>query len=97
MEQQIPRKEDLKDISDAVCMFIDHGLFLSQALRLAQDFKKVYVYTPWESGFPSMTSLIGTGYDEIEVVLSPFPYIDECDVFVFPDVNHGPLQQYLVD
>jgi hypothetical protein len=97
MAQPIPRKEDLKPISEAVCMFVDHGLFISQALRLAQDFKKVYVYTPWESGFPSMTSLIGTGYDEIEVVLSPFPYIDEVDVWVFPDVNHGPLQQYLAD
>jgi len=97
MTKEIPRKEDLKDISDAVCMFVDHGLFISQALRLAQDFKKVYVYTPWESGFPNMTSLIGTGYDEIEVVLSPFPYMDEVDVWVFPDVNHGPLQQYLAD
>ena len=97
MAQPIPRKEDLKPISEAVCMFVDHGLFISQALRLAQDLKKVYVYTPWESGFPSMTSLIGTGYDEIEVVLSPFPYIDEVDVWVFPDVNHGPLQQYLAD
>jgi hypothetical protein len=98
MAQPIPRKEDLKPISEAVCMFVDHGLFISQALRLAQDFKKVYVYTPWETAFPRLTSQVGLGYDELELVDSIFgPWFDSIDVFVFPDINSGHLQQYLVD
>ena len=98
MATEIPRKEDLKDISDAVCMFVDHGLFISQALRLAQDFKKVYVYTPWETAFPKLTSQVGLGYEELELVDSIFgPWFDSVDVFVFPDINSGHLQQYLAD
>jgi len=98
MPQDIPRIQDLKPIGEATCMFIDHGLFISQALRLAQDFKKVYVYTPWETAFPKMTSQVGLGYEELELVDSIFgPWFDEVDAFVFPDINSGHLQQYLAD
>jgi hypothetical protein len=98
MPQDIPRIQDLKPIGEATCMFVDHGLFISQALRLAQDFKKVYVYTPWETAFPKMTSQVGLGYEEIELVDSIFgPWFSEVDVFVFPDINSGHLQQYLAD
>lgn len=91
-------KSSLKNPSEVTALFIDHGLFISQALRLAQTFKKVYCYTPWETAFPKMTSMIGYGYDELEIVDSIFgPHFDEIDIFVFPDINHGPLQQYLVD
>jgi len=91
-------KSSLKNPSEVTALFIDHGLFISQALRLAQTFKKVYCYTPWETAFPKMTSMIGYGYDELELVDSIFgPHFDEIDIFIFPDINSGPLQQYLVD
>jgi hypothetical protein len=38
---------------------------------------------------------IGEGIDEIERVPSIWPHIDEVDLFVFPDVYEGALQDYL--
>lgn len=89
----------IKDPSDVVCLVYDNGLFLEQALKLAQTFKKVYYYVPWESAFPKMnTGLIGFGYDQIELVDSVFgEHFDEIDLFHFPDLNSGPLQQHLVN
>lgn len=89
----------IKDPSDVTCLVYDNGLFLEQALKLAETYKKVYYHVPWESAFPKMqTGLIGHGYPNIELVDSPFgKHFKEIDLFHFPDLNSGPIQQHLVD
>lgn len=84
------------NLSDITCCVVDHGLFVEIARALGKVYKKVYYYTPWESAFPKMqTGEIGRGIQEIELLDSPFKKLDEIDLFVFPDVNHGAMQDHL--
>lgn len=79
-----------------VCV-VDMGLFLEIARVLGRACKRVYYYVPWEARFPKLNeAAIGYGVEEIVLADSPFSVIDECDLFVFPDVYHGPLQRFLV-
>lgn len=93
-------KKTIKDPKDVVCHVFDQGLFFEIAVTLAKTFKKVYYTVPWESAFPKLNlSKIGYGFEDegVEVVDSLFgPSYDSVDVFVFPDLNHGPLQEHLV-
>jgi len=88
----------MKQTNQVTALVIDNGLFVELALRLARDFKKVYYTVPWVSAFPKMNNgMIGTGFDAIEVVTDVFgEHFDEIDLFIFPDVYHGPLQEHLV-
>jgi hypothetical protein len=88
----------MSEISSKSILVVDNGLFCSLAVRLAQDFGKVYYCCPsWVDAFPKMNkAMIGHGYDEIEVVDDVFgPHFDEIDLFVFPDVYFGELQVWL--
>lgn len=86
----------MKDTRDVVACVVDHGLFVELALRLARDFKRVYYYTPWEKGFPMLNDcIVGDGFAEIIRVESPFAVLNDTDLFVFPDIQHAPLQLHL--
>ena len=88
----------IKEPKDVTCLVYDNGLFIEQARKFAKTFKRVLYYCPWESAFPKMNNgMIGFGYPEIELVDSIFgPHFDEIDLFHFPDLNAGPLQEHLV-
>jgi hypothetical protein len=75
----------------------DHGLFLDAlAVPLAKDFGRVLFHVPWQNGYPrSNAPTIGTGIPGIERVLNPWAYYDEIDLWVFPDVYEGDLQEFL--
>jgi hypothetical protein len=74
----------------------DNGLFIEIAIRLAKDFGRVLYYMPWSNGYPKSNALlVGRGVPGIERIDSIWPYIDEADVFVFPDIYDGALQVYL--
>jgi hypothetical protein len=82
--------------SKTVCV-VDNGLFLEVAVTLARDFGKVLYYMPWQSGYPkSNVLLVGHGIPGITRIDSFWPVIDDIDLFVFPDVYDGPLQEHLV-
>src|SRR5215831_14647355 len=89
-----------KKYADRTALVFDHGLFIDAiALPLAKDFGRVLVHVPWQNGYPrSNAPTIGTGIDGIERVLQPWApdYFDAIDLFVFPDVYEGDLQEYLV-
>ena len=75
----------------------DHGLFVEIARTLSKSFGRVLYYSPWETSAPkSNVRCVGEGIDEIERVASIWPHVDEVDLFVFPDVFEGALQEYLV-
>jgi hypothetical protein len=77
-------------------LIYDHGTFVSVAERLAKDFGKVYYYSPWKSSFPQKKfTLIGDGIKGVERVNNYFDYINDVDLFVFPDLIDGDLQLHL--
>jgi hypothetical protein len=83
--------------SKSVCI-VDNGLFAELARTLSRSFGKVYYTSPWVADFPSSAKTeIGEGFPEYERVKDIWSIIDEVDLFVFPDLHNGPLQEYLAD
>lgn len=91
------KESALKSSKDVTCMVVDYGLFVEVARVLGRTFKKVYVCNPsWPSPFPKMNQgMIGYGFPEIEVCLSPYDHYDEVDLYVFLDVGLGAMQDHL--
>lgn len=81
----------------SVCV-VDNGIFSELATTLSQSFGKTYYTSPWVSAFPSSTQTeIGEGFPDFERVSDIWEIADDVDLFVFPDLFQGPLQQYLED
>jgi hypothetical protein len=81
-------------------LIYDNGLFVEWASLLAKDFSTVYYYTPWESSFPKSNSLlIGEGMPGVTRVKSIWEreVFDTTDLWIFPDIYSGELQQHLAD
>jgi hypothetical protein len=77
---------------------VDTGIFLHVARRLARDYKRVYYWTPWETPFPKLKdAVLGDGYEDIITPESIEEVVDECDLFVFPDIGYADLQVSLVE
>ncbi len=84
------------DLSTKTVMVIENGLFVEIAKTLSKSFKRVLYYCRWEGAFPrSNQYVIGQGIEGIERVYNIFEYIDEVDLFVFPDIYDGQLQLHL--
>ena len=84
------------DLSSKTIMIHDYGLFASWALKLRQDFGRVLYYCPFKSGFPkSQQYAIGTGLEGVERVADFWDHLKEVDIFMFPDVYDGDLQEHL--
>lgn len=86
----------MKDLSKLCACVVDGGLFADFATRLAVDFGKVYLYVPWEINPTSNQLMIGQGLENVIKVDNWVSILDEVDLWVFPDVNYGPLQEHLV-
>lgn len=86
----------MSNYQNKTCCIVDNGLFVSLAQTLAPHFGKVLYYSPWERSFPrSNEVLIGVGIPGVTRIESIWPVLDDVDLFVFPDIFHGPLQVYL--
>jgi predicted RNase H-like HicB family nuclease len=85
------------NLSDKKVIVVDGGgLFSPLAERLAKDFEKVGYFVEWQSSFPDGKDLVvGTGIEGVERVKYLWDVIDDYDLFVFPDVWQGDLQEYL--
>lgn len=82
--------------SDASLLVIDHGLFLSLAIKLIPDFKRVLYYSPWEKGFPILNDcVIGDGFEGIQRVEDIWDEMADIDIVMFPDLQHSGLQKHL--
>lgn len=88
-------KQDYK--TKSVCV-VDLGLFVELAVTLTKWFGKVYYFMPWQaSAFPKSNSLlVGTGLPGLHIVRYLWDIVDDVDLFVFPDVYLGDLQEELV-
>lgn len=83
----------MKALSQITAMVIDHGLFLPLALKLAESYKRVLYWTPFEKGFPLLNDcIIGDGFENLERVDDIWKFKDETDIWVCPDIQHSGLQ-----
>jgi hypothetical protein len=87
----------MKEIRDITACVVDHGLFLPVAQKLAEQFKKVYWWSPSERTMPRLSEgLVGRGFENLERVFDIWGVKSECDLFVFPDVGFAGLQRELI-
>jgi hypothetical protein len=85
------------DLKRKTALIWDNGLFAEFAVTLAKDFGRVLYFSSWVNGYPkSNAKMIGFGIPKVERVDEPWSHLDEVDLFVFPDVYEGGLQEYLV-
>lgn len=85
------------NLKDKTVCFVDNGLFTSFARTVGKAFKKAYYYTPWQEQFPTSRRVrVGDGFPELEKVKYPLSIADQIDLWVFNDVFHADLQDYLV-
>jgi hypothetical protein len=93
---EIPINERV-NLKTKTAIVVDNGLFLEIARTLAKDFKKVYYYMPWKNGFPKSNQyIVGEGIDGIERIHDFWDYKDEADIFIFPDIYDGDMQEELL-
>jgi len=83
----------MKEPSDITACFVDHGLFLPLALKLAKTYKRVLYHTPWEKDFPLLNDcVIGDGFENLERCNDIWKVKNDVDVWIFPDIQHSGLQ-----
>ena len=90
--------EELReDLSTKTAMVVDSGLFVELSKTLSSSFKKVYYFMDWVSAFPKSNQyIVGHGIEGVERIDYMWDYFDDIDIFIFPDVYFGDLQEYLV-
>lgn len=88
----------MTDFKSKTVLVWDNGLFCELAVTLSKQFGRVLYFSPWCNGYPTSKGLlIGQGVKGIERIVEPWSYIDQVDLFVFPDVYEGTLQEYLAN
>jgi hypothetical protein len=76
---------------------VDNGCFSELATTLSYSFGKVYYNSPWVADYPtSYHTELGEGFPEFERINDIWEIIDDVDLFIFPELHQGPLQEYLV-
>lgn len=91
-------KKPTKKVSEATVCVVDYGTFICLAEKLSETFKKVYYYTPTSQEYYSIADLVkADGLENVERVHDIFEphFMEEIDLFVFPDIGYGGLQKYL--
>lgn len=83
-------------MNEITACVVDHGLFLPVAVKLAEQYKHVYYWSPWERDFPTVKEgMIGTGFDNMTRVGCIWDVKEKCDLFVFPDIGFAGMQSEL--
>lgn len=83
----------MKEASDIVACVVDHGIFLPVAEKLAQQYKHVYYWSPWDKAYPTVRDwMIGEGFENLTRVESVWDVKKDCDLFVFPDIGFSGMQ-----
>lgn len=88
----------MKEVKDLTVLIADTGLFLPMAQRMAEEAKRVIVWSSDQRSFPSLRQgIIGDGFDRIERVWDFWPLLKEIDLACFPDIGHSGLQAHLIE
>ena len=88
----------MTDFSSKTVCVVDNGIFCDVATTLAQSFGRTLLHIPVPSTMPTSAQLrVGEGLEGVTKIDSLWPHIRDIDLFVFPDLYSGALQQYLSD
>jgi hypothetical protein len=83
-------------MNNRTVLVYDNGLHVELARHLGKSFDRVLYYSPWKMAFPRSASvLVGSGIEGVERVNDFWDVMKEVDLFVFPDLYEGDLQEYL--
>ncbi len=83
----------MKPVPDSICCVIDHGLFVPVGAKLAESFKHVYWWSPWDKCYPSTRdAVIGEGFPNMTRVENIWDVKKDCDLFCFPDIGFSGMQ-----
>jgi hypothetical protein len=86
---------DLKKLSVLVW---DYGSMVEVARTLAKDFGTVYYYCPWKTDYSKSSELqVGDGFENIKWVLNFWDVWKDIDLFVFPQIMDGDIQEHLIE
>ena len=90
------------DLKKRTAIVYDYGYFLEFAIKLGEQFGKVYYFKPWKDEFQSnKLKSVGEGMENIERIYDFYDYLKpqffdkEDDTIIFPGVNDGDLQEFL--
>jgi hypothetical protein len=92
-------------LKDKTLGFVDFGNYLEVAMRLAREkdgFGKVLYYCNWQCAYPKYDGhSVGDGIDSIlpnfKHVTSIYDIMPEVDIWVFPDLYMGDIQEWLIE
>lgn len=88
----------MKSVDQITVCMVDSGLFLPLAHCLSEQCDRVLVWSPDQRPWPSLRqAAIGSGYPNFDRVDEFWSMLDEIDLFVFPDIGQGALQEHLRD
>lgn len=83
----------MRELSDITVLVHDHTLFLPFAQRMAKGVKRVLYHCPSEKAFRTLNdSIIGDGYENLELCEDIWQVKDEVDLWCFPDIQRSGLQ-----
>lgn len=90
-------------LKDKTVCVVDYGNYIEVAMRLAREdgFGKVYYYCNWQCAYPKYDGhAVGDGVNIIlpnfQHVTSIYDVMPEVDLWVFPDLYYGDLQEWLL-
>lgn len=96
---ELMQPEPPLNLKEKTCLVVDvGGLFSHCAERLAKEFGTVkYHTTAWIESFSSSNrKYIGEDLPNVERVDHMWHHVDTADLIVFPDSQHGDLQEKLI-
>lgn len=87
----------MANLRNKTVLVYDYGQFVELAGTLSKQFGRTLYFAPWVGGGnpTSRTLRIGDGIKGVERVDEIWPYLDEVDLVVFPDVYEPALQEEL--
>lgn len=86
----------IDDLSSKTVCVVDNGLFADVSTTLAKTFGRTLLHLPTPVSAPTSSQLrVGEGLEGVEKIESLWDHLPEIDLFVFPDLYSGPLQEYL--
>lgn len=87
-----------KTYREASACVYDYGAFVTLAAYLVGQFRRVYYFCPWQDAYPSSAPrIVGSGIKGVTRIEGDiFDHLDDIDLFIFPEVCDGSLQQHLV-
>ena len=86
----------IKNIKDIIVCVVDFGFFVPLAEKLTEYFNKVYYCFYLKSGYPKeMHNRVGTGIPNVIMIKDYHAYINEVDLFIFPDCYGSEDAEYL--